>query len=690
MIHRYSKTVARVACALLISSLFVGCQSDDEKLAEFYAKAQQYDEEEKNQEAVIEYKNVLKINPNHSDAHYALAKTYLRLGRARDAYWEMSETVRLDPSNNEAVLSFGALSLVAGDGDQALAMGELARKNAPENHQTYLLLANALQKLKREAEAEEYYLKAVGIVSDSVTIRTVARYYLTQPEGRTKAEPWFWKGVEMFPDFRTRTDLARFLARDPKRFDEAEAMFKEALATEPRPPDLDRGYINLAQFYLENGKNELGVETLNTGAEEIPDATEIYFILANYHRINGNLEEAEKLIRHAATIDPTDATPYLVLSSFLGGFDNVEGALEAAVAALAADPDNVDAKLRRAELLVDIGFREANEEAQGDPTRTSDEIAKESENIIAGLALVDDILASTPFHPQAEFVRGKAYLAQGNAAKGIEGFRAAAQGRPDWAQAHFALGSALASTNEPRLARVEIARALELDPGMHQARRILASIHQALGEHEYAIEQGNRFLQMRPENNETRVLVAQSLIRLGKRDQALRELNKVPTDQRDAGILFALGRLHASMGEAAQARTYMLQVLDEQPNNERVLRSLFRIDRGNEADYAVTRQMVLDAAEENPESGDLVQLRGMVKFIDGDLEAAEADFKNSIELKPDDIEMHQQLARFYSLTGRMDETITTYQKAIEVQPTSARLHHFLALLYEAQGRTGEG
>ncbi|MGK0485440.1 MAG: tetratricopeptide (TPR) repeat protein [Myxococcota bacterium] len=209
-------------------------------------------------------------------------------------------------------------------------------------------------------------------------------------------------------------------------------------------------------------------------------------------------------------------------------------------------------------------------------------------------------------------------------------------------------------------------------------------MHQALGEHEYAIEQGSRFLQSQPENNEARIMVAQSLIRLGKRDQALRELNKVPLDQQDMGVLFALGRLNASLGNSDASRSYLLKVLEQSPHNEKVLRSLFHVDSDTEY-YANTRQRILDAAAALPDNGDLIQLEAMVKFIDRDLEGAEAGFKRSIELEPNDIEMHQQLARFYSLTGRTDETIATYKQAIEVKPDSAKLHHFLALLYEAQG-----
>jgi tetratricopeptide (TPR) repeat protein len=75
----------------------------------------------------------------------------------------------------------------------------------------------------------------------------------------------------------------------------------------------------------------------------------------------------------------------------------------------------------------------------------------------------------------------------------------------------------------------------------------------------------------------------------------------------------------------------------------------------------------------------------MVLYGDENMEGAEAAFILATELSPDDVEAYQQLAHFYSLTGRTDETIATYQKAVEAKPNSARLHHFLALLYEAQG-----
>ncbi len=686
MNHRFPKDVLRCAIALLASALLVACQSDEEKLTEFYEQGQEYDEQEMYQEAVIEYKNVLKIDPNHADAHYQLAKAYLKLNRVRDAFWEMSETARLDPANTEAVLGFGALSLVADDGEQALAMGQMAVEAEPDNHQGYILKGKALEKLQRATESEELYLKAVELDTENYsTMFTLATYYASQPNGREKAEPWFWKSIEVFPTFQARTELAKFLIQDPERHDEAGAVFKEALERDAEPEDLEVAYTNLAKFYFATDRAAEGVATLEQGIEAVADSTPLLFMLATYYRSSGDVERAESLLRQAAEVDPSDPRAYLVLSAYLGGRGDLEGALEAAEQAIEADPSSMDAKLRRAELLVDLGYREARAELAQNPDRDLEQVAGANSKIRDGLQVSEDILAETAFQPQAEFVRGKAYLAMGNTDGGIEAFRAASEGRPDWAQAHFALGSALTSNGEPSVARVEVARALELDPSMHEARRVLATIHQALSEHEYAIEQGRRYLEVRPDSNETRVLVAQSLIRLGKREAALEELETVPAGDRDAAVLFALGRVHANLGHVAEGRGYLLKVLELSPGNQKALRSLFKIDEGDATNLAETKQLIVEAAEAHPEDSDLAQLHGMVLFTSQDLEGAEAEFIRATKLSRDDVLAHQQLARFYMLTGRTDETIATYKKALQVQPNSSRLHHFLALLYEGQG-----
>ncbi|MCH8961554.1 MAG: T9SS type A sorting domain-containing protein [Bacteroidetes bacterium] len=54
-----------LAVTLVVTTTLVGCQSDEDSLAEFHANGARYFEEERYEEAVIEYKNVIKLNPNH-------------------------------------------------------------------------------------------------------------------------------------------------------------------------------------------------------------------------------------------------------------------------------------------------------------------------------------------------------------------------------------------------------------------------------------------------------------------------------------------------------------------------------------------------------------------------------------------------------------------------------------------------
>ena len=122
----------------------------------------------------------------------------------------------------------------------------------------------------------------------------------------------------------------------------------------------------------------------------------------------------------------------------------------------------------------------------------------------------------------------------------VQALRSAIDVRPDWAEAHFLLGTALRLTGQRSAARTELARALEIDASLLEARRVLAEVHADLGEHEYAVEEGRRYLQKKPDAHETRVRVAQSLVFLGRLDEALKEVNEIPESARDE-----IGRLRA-------------------------------------------------------------------------------------------------------------------------------------------------
>ncbi len=107
VLGHFPRAIALLGAALVLAA----CQDDEGRLAEHQRRAEAYLEEERYAEAVIEFKNMLQVDPNRADAHHGLAKALLREKKIRQAYWELQETVRLDPGNLDARLEYGQLLL---------------------------------------------------------------------------------------------------------------------------------------------------------------------------------------------------------------------------------------------------------------------------------------------------------------------------------------------------------------------------------------------------------------------------------------------------------------------------------------------------------------------------------------------------------------------------------------------------
>ena len=111
--------VLALGLALLV---LTACQDDATRIADHRARGDAYAENEEYAEAILEFKNVLKLDPNDAAAHYGLATTYLAQKDARRAYWELEETVRLDPENVEARLQLAQFLLFRKDEDKERAI----------------------------------------------------------------------------------------------------------------------------------------------------------------------------------------------------------------------------------------------------------------------------------------------------------------------------------------------------------------------------------------------------------------------------------------------------------------------------------------------------------------------------------------------------------------------------------------
>jgi tetratricopeptide (TPR) repeat protein len=145
---------------------------------------------------------------------------------------------------------------------------------------------------------------------------------------------------------------------------------------------------------------------------------------------------------------------------------------------------------------------------------------------------VAKVLEGEAGQPEALFVQSKIDLAEQKPAEAANALRRALDQRPDWAQAHFLLGSALMLSKDLQGARASLSRALELDAALVEASRLLARVHSQLGDDELP----SRWAASAParRGRQLRVLMAQSLARQRKFEDAATQLEAIPADQRDA------------------------------------------------------------------------------------------------------------------------------------------------------------
>jgi tetratricopeptide (TPR) repeat protein len=663
-----SSLIRRILLAFVVLSV-VACQSDEEKFADHLKRGDEYFEAGQYSEAIIEYKNVLQVDPNAGEVHYKLSKAYMKNGKVREGFWELRETVRLDETNIEAKIQLAQMLFLGKELEEGLAQIDEAILAEPENPAAHVVRAQILFGLNRGEESLVSYARAVEVApGDDRTILLYASALENAGDIET-ASTWFAKLIEVAPTFRSYVSYGEFIARrrDPSRDAEVEGLMKNALAV-AEPEELPRAYGGLAGFYYSRDRVDEAIAALEEGVEKSEEKLDLIYTLARFHSSQGNEEKADALIEQATEASPNEARPYLILSAYRDRKGDYEGALAAARKAVEIEPENESARLREAEVVIEIGVRE-----------------KDQEKVDEGRALVEELLAQDPDHAAGLLVRSKIDLYEENVDAAVAALRTAINARPEWAQAHFVLGTALAMKGDETGARSELARALEIDASLLQARRVLAQVHAGLRENEYAVEEGRRYLREMPGDVQLRILVAQSLIRLGKVDEAERELSAISEEGRNAEVHYAYGRIRMGQRNLEEARTHLLAALEERPASSDIINSLYLIDR-TEGRVDETVERIETGIEAEPENARLYALRGNVALAQKRGADAEADFKKAIDLEPNDLRSYESLARYYASTGRLDEAIDTYESAVKVRPKAAQLYHLLGVLYELAGK----
>lgn len=361
-------------------------------------------------EAVNEFKAALKLRPDYTEPHYTLGIIYMRLGRVDEAIAEYKAALQLNPRYTQVHNNLGVAYLGAGRMEEAINEYKEALKLNTEYVEAHNNLGNAYTRLGRMEEAINEYKTALRLAPDNAEIR---HNLDTAVERLKRADKVI-----------NRSDTASWLASD-----KAEKHYKMGAA------------------YARLGHLEAAINEYEAGLKLNANNVEAHYNLGTAYARLGRLEEATDQYKAALKLSPDNAEAHHNLGSTYARLGRLQEAADQYKAALKIIPASGDTHY-------DLGIAYAH------LGRTDDAINEYRAALKLG-----------PDRAEVHNNLGLAYARLTRINEAADEFKAALRLDPNNVKAHYNLAVAYTRLNRLNEASVELETVLKLDPDNAGARK---------------------------------------------------------------------------------------------------------------------------------------------------------------------------------------------------------------------------
>ncbi len=607
------------------AALLVSCSSDpNRQKLKYLNSGESYFKSGKYQEAVIQFRSALEIDPRFAAAHYQLGRAYLALRDPGSAYREMIESVTVDPSNSDAQLEFASLLIGRRQFDQAQSVAQKVLDAQPGNVRARTILGEEHALTHDFPKAIEEFQKVVAL------------------------EP---QRVENYAALGAAYSAAG-------RFSEAEDAYRKATQTNPRSA---QAHVSLSQFYFSQGGMAKAETEMHIACDLDLHALPPRFLLARILLAMGKSADAEHLYADLKKIAPKDPQAYRALGNFYASSGQREKAIAEFRALLTAHPKDSAIKGQLVETLLDM-----NRVAEAAPFNR-------------------EAVSANPADPQALKSQGRILLSEGQYEKARTALEGAVKADPNSAAGYYFLGIAQRGAGLPDLAKISLSRALELQPQMAQASAALASLTVKGGNPDEALRLAENARRADPNLPSAYFASAQALMAKGDARQAETAIQE--TLRRDPVSLQALATLlnlysrEGRMQEGLQRITVLVQ---QYPQNAG-LRFLLALAFFGVIDLEKSETNVRQALTLDPKTPDAYTLLANIHFARGAVEDAKADLRAAIAAHPRRLLNYMALVTQYEKEDNWEEARKVCEKAHDVDRAAPLVAAELAFLYLEHG-----
>ena len=614
---------------------------------------------------------ILKNSPDNYSGRYLNAMLLARAGKYKEAITEINgisqilSTFNTSFINNHSptLLLLGTLEYLQNHLDKAEVYLKRYLKIHPQHLQPRMVLAEVQMK-KGDSDGVIITLKPMlADHPDNAELLILLGTAFLNAQRYDEATEMLDKAAVLKPNLasiRTRLALSRLGAGQP------DAAMQELESALEMDTSQSRPGIMLAIMQLQKGSFDQVLATTTALQAEHPNNPMLYNLTGAAHLRKRDINAARKAFEKALQVQPEFLPPQLNLANL----DISEKKYDAARARYEQILRRLPGEVRAMSGLATIAqFQGEHLQAISwlEKIRNTETQASISPDLMrlanlylqtgqpeSALEVATQLGQLEPGTPAVMEIMGKAHLAMGNQTDAARFFRIVFQGNPDSLATLQRIGVLLIQAGDLKTAGKALDTALEKDPGYLPARGSKILLENMLGHSDQAIALALQLQKDHPGLSLGYRLMGDLYMQTGNFDGAAKAYAAGFERQPSSGLLLTLFRAEQAVGKSESGIGLLKEWLEKHPGDYQIRRFLAVLHHRDERQDEALKQYEILA-----------------------------------EQRPDDFEVHNNLAGLYQLSND-PRALASAQKAYELAPKQPAANDTLGWILVKQGKFNEG